>query len=412
MNDRRSFLQQSSGLAAALAFVPDAFAASRPTAARGLAPIQVGVIGIGKRGREILGELGALPEVEVKALVDAAAVALRRGGRLAGGAQAYERLDDALEKESGIGAWIVATPTPTHRAIAEQLIAAGKHVYCEAPLAGSIEDAKALVLAARGARTIFQVGHTARTNPVYDLARSFYRSGSVKDLIGGRLQHHEKNSLRLPPREGADDRSVNWRLYRDSSLGLVGELGSHQLDAFLWFTERLPLAVSGTGSIALHADGREMPDTELCIFELEKGLRLVFDGTLANSYEAAYEQFSGTMGTIKMAQRFGWLFKEADAEVQGWEVYASRQRFHDEEGITLIADATKLASQGKLKEGIGLPHPPLRYALESFLAAIREGKAPACDALHGYVATVLAAKAAEAIRSGARVEIPAALYQV
>ena len=140
--------------------------------------------------------------------------------------------------------------------------------------------------------------------------------------------------------------------------------------------------------------------------------RLVSEATLANSFDGAYEQFNGTMGTIKMAQRFGWLFKEADAEVQGWEVYASRERFASEEGITLIADATKLASQGKLKEGIGLPHPPLRYALESFLIAVREGKPPACDALHGYVTTVLAAKAAEAIRTGARVEIPAGLYQV
>ena len=74
--------------------------------------------------------------------------------------------------------------------------------------------------------------------------------------------------------------------------------------------------------------------------------------------------------------------------------------------------ATKLASQGKLKEGIGLPHDPLRYALESFLLSIRESKPAACDALSGYVTVMLAAKAAEAIRTGARVEIPAALYQV
>jgi predicted dehydrogenase len=411
MNDRRAFLQQSSGLAAAFAFVPEVLASSSRTPSAG-APLEVGVIGIGKRGREILNELGSLPEVQVKALVDVYGAALRRGGRLAGGAQAYEKLDEALAGQPTVSAWIVATPTPTHRAIAEKLIAAGKHVFCEAPLAGSIDDAKALVLASRASKTVFQVGHTARTNPVYDLARSFYRSGSVKDLIAARLQHHEKNSLRLPSREGFDDRAVNWRLYRDSSLGLVGELGSHQLDAFLWFTELRPTAVSGSGAIALHADGREMPDTELCTFELEKGIRLSYEATLANSYEKAYEQFSGTMGTIKMAQRFGWLFKEADADVQGWEVYASRETFHQEQGITLIADATKLASQGKLKEGIGLPQDPLRYALESFLASIRESKPAACDALNGYVTVVLAAKAAEAIRTGARVEIPAALYQV
>jgi hypothetical protein len=50
------------------------------------------------------------------------------------------------------------------------------------------------------------------------------------------------------------------------------------------------------------------------------------------------------------------MFKEADAPTQGWEVYANRQQFHNDEGITLIAGATKLAEQGKLKEGVGLPH--------------------------------------------------------
>ena len=49
------------------------------------------------------------------------------------------------------------------------------------------------------------------------------------------------------------------------------------------------------------------------------------------------------MGTIKMAETFGWLFKEADAPTQGWEVYASREKFHSEEGITLIADASQNA---------------------------------------------------------------------
>ena len=139
---------------------------------------------------------------------------------------------------------------------------------------------------------------------------------------------------------------------------------------------------------------------------------MLYDATIANSFEARYELLVGTMGTIKLAERFGWLFKEADAPIQGWEVYASRERFHNEEGITLIADATKLAAQGKLKEGIGLPFTPLYYAVESFLKSIQEGTPPACDAMAGLAAGAVALRANEAVISGEAVDIEPELFKI
>jgi hypothetical protein len=94
------------------------------------------------------------------------------------------------------------------------------------------------------------------------------------------------------------------------------------------------------------------------------------------------------------------MFKEADAPTQGWEVYANRQQFHNDEGITLIADATKLASQGKLKDGVGLPNSSLYYALWDFADAIANNKQPACDAQAGAQTSIIAIKAAQAITSG------------
>jgi predicted dehydrogenase len=122
-----------------------------------------------------------------------------------------------------------------------------------------------------------------------------------------------------------------------------------------------------------------------------------WDATLANSFDGQHELFVGTMGTIKMAETFGWLFKEADAPTQGWEVYASREKFHSEEGITLIADATQLAKQGKLKEGIGLPNPPLYYALQDFLKSVAGEKPATCTAADGYRAAAIALRLEEAI---------------
>jgi hypothetical protein len=92
-------------------------------------------------------------------------------------------------------------------------------------------------------------------------------------------------------------------------------------------------------------------------FEFEGGSLLDYNATLANSYEGMHELLRGKNASIKLAWTHGWMFKEADAPTQGWEVYANRQQFHNDEGITLIAGATKLAEQGKLKAGVGLPTP-------------------------------------------------------
>jgi hypothetical protein len=107
------------------------------------------------------------------------------------------------------------------------------------------------------------------------------------------------------------------------------------------------------------------------------------------------------MGTFKLAWNAGWLFKEADAPTQGWEVYANREQFHNDQGITLIADATKLAAQNKLKEGVGLPESPLYYAVADFLKSALEGKPVVCSAQEGYRAGVVAIAAHKALESGA-----------
>jgi hypothetical protein len=93
-------------------------------------------------------------------------------------------------------------------------------------------------------------------------------------------------------------------------------------------------------------------------------------------------------------------------------VYANRQTFHYDEGITLIADATKLASQGKLTEGVGLPHSALWYGLESFLKSVSSGAPVAVGAEEGFRNSVVAAAAARALASGELVAITDTMLKV
>src|SRR5207247_7229683 len=101
-----------------------------------------------------------------------------------------------------------------------------------------------------------------------------------------------------------------------------------------------------------------------------------------------------------------WMFKEADSPLLGWEVYARKEKFGDDTGIALVANATQLLAQGKTpgQEAItrDATKSPFYAALEEFTGCIRQGKKPNCGALEGLQAAVVAIKANDAIRSGAR----------
>ena len=404
---RREFLIHSAGVLGAMAILPDLSAA----ALRTLTPVELGLIGVGRQGRAIIVELQKLDNVTIGAICDSDESRLNAATRRAPNAQAYPDYRRLLDDKSIRGV-IIATPTHLHTQIALDALAAGKHVYCEAPLAHTIDDCKRIAGAAATAKTVFAVGLEGRSNPVYQLARTFYRSDSVRDPVTIEAQHYQKTSWRFSASSPDRDREVNWRLDPEVSLGLPGELGVHQFDVFHWYTDKYPESVSGHGSVRAYDDGRTVADTAHCDLVLPSGLLARWSGSLANSHAGRYELFRGVNAAIKLAWSHGWMFKEADAPTQGWEVYANRQQFHNDEGITLIAGATKLAEQGKLKEGIGLPHPSLYYALADFVRAVAGEGAVGCDAAAGARSTMVAIWAAHAVAQGKAITIDPASLKV
>lgn len=404
--DRRSFLSHGAGLAGTIVLAP-ALRAARALAP-GAEPTEVALIGAGKQGRAILGELVKLDSVKVVAVCDTSDSRLKSGLRRVQGAKGYATHGELFAAHPELRAVFVATPTHLHRSPVVDALAAGLSVYCEAPFASTLDDARAMARAARGAKGVLAVGMQGRSNPIYELARSFVRAGAIGEMAGMRAQMHRKTSWRTPVADASEEQALNWALDPALSLGLIGEFGVQQFDVLHAFMDAYPTKVRARGSIQLHRDGREVPDTVAAELVFPKGQVLAWDATLANSFDGQHEQLSGSMGTVKLAWTAGWLFKEADAPTQGWEVYANRQQFHDEQGITLIADATKLAAQNKLKEGVGLPNPPLFYGLEDFLASSLDGARVACSAEEGLRALAVGLAAKRALETGLEVEVTVA----
>ena len=404
--------------------------------------VKVAVIGCGVWGREILNTLARLPSVEVVALADTYPAMVRRAKTAAPGAETFSDYTKILENKDIQGV-IVATPSHQHKDVVVAALKAGKHVYCEAPLAHTIEDARAIAAAAKAAPfQNFQAGLGLRSDPQRKFLLDFIRAGAAGRTVKARAQSHKKQSWRQTSPNPEREKELNWRLSLETSPGLIGEISIHALDNISWYLGSRPTAVTGFGSTILWDDGREVNDSVEAVFEFPKGALVNCEVTLANSFDAEYEMIYGSDAAVMLRGNKAWMFKEVDAPLLGWEVYARKDTFYKETGIALVANATKLAAQGdKPVEDAPYTNTPLYYALESFafntdvistamkdfveqfgdddkeamadaLKAAIVNNYPAASWRDGFEATVMALKGNEAVVKKARVEIPAALFEV
>ncbi|MDX1740818.1 MAG: Gfo/Idh/MocA family oxidoreductase, partial [Rhodothermales bacterium] len=367
---RRSFLKKSSlaPLAGIVGAGSEPLSSPRPRSVDSVQdePFSVALVGFGPWGREIAATLDRMPQARLAAVCDSYEVMLRRAERSHPDAS---RMSDVAELlETDVSAVIVATPTHQHRDIVVAALEAGKHVYCEAPLASSIEDARAIARAAMDhPDLIFQSGLQYRSDPQHRNIFQFIRSGAVGTPTMARAQWNAKESWRRASPSPERERELNWRLDETVSAGLLGEVGIHQVDTAGWILRERPSAVTGFGEVVLWRDGRTVPDTVQVVFEFPSGVRMLYAATLTSSFDGAYDMFYGSDSTIMLRDSKGWMFKEVDAPLLGWEVYARKDTFYREKGIALVANATKLEAQG-LDPAADDPNveTPIYYGLEAF----------------------------------------------
>ncbi len=412
--DRRAFLGQGSSLALGLLASGSAGLHAEELVAPELPsdeetpgpPVGCAVIGLGPQGRAILRALTHAPGAQIIYVCDSYARAHKRALGIAANAAPVEDFRRVLDDADVRAVW-VTTPSHLHRDIAVAALQAGKHVYCEAPLASHIEDAKAIAQTAlQSPKLVFQAGLQRRSHPLSRSVLGFIRTGAPGRRVQMRSQWHKKNSWRRAAPTPEREEALNWRLSAETSGGLMAEVGIHQLDVGNWFLKSHPVSVTGFGGILAWRDGRDVPDTVQCLFEYPNAFHLLYDATLGSSFDGMYDLYQGRDATILLRDDRAWMFKEADAPSLGWEVYATKEKIGDETGIALVADATKLLAEGKKPGEHRERDPkktPLYYACAAFLKAVREGTESECGAAEGYQATVIALKANEAVTTASRI---------
>jgi predicted dehydrogenase len=226
----------------------------RSIADLGAAVVGTGFIGtvhveaLRRIGVQVRGVLGSTPERG-----EARAVAL-------GVPRAYPSLE-ALLDDPAVDAVHVTSPNDLHLPQAKAVLAAGRHVICEKPLAMSATQSRELVTLAAATGLVNATNFNIRYYPLNQHAHDLVTSGEIGDvrLVTGR---YFQDWLLL-------ETDWNWRLQpeRGGALRAVGDIGSHWLDLTAFITGQRIVAVMA--ELATFIDSRREPTGTVETFSTE-----------------------------------------------------------------------------------------------------------------------------------------------
>jgi predicted dehydrogenase len=143
--------------------------------------LQIGVIGAGYWGPNLIRNFSLCPHTEVAAVCDASPARLQAIGRNYRDVKLVASVDELLSLP--IDAIAIATPVSTHFALASQCLKAGKHVLVEKPLAATSSEAHALVTLAGRAGRVLMVDHTYLFNNAIRLIKQIVDGGELGEIL-------------------------------------------------------------------------------------------------------------------------------------------------------------------------------------------------------------------------------------
>jgi predicted dehydrogenase len=196
--------------------------------------IGVGVIGAGYWGPNIIRALAETPGAQVVAVAD---LDLKRLATISKRFPAVRTTQDhrTLLSDNSLDAICIATPISTHRRLAEEAFAAGKHVFVEKPLAGNVADADAIVRASEIAARTLMVGHTFVYNPAVEIVRGLLRHGVLGDVFY------------------VDSQRVNLGIHQ-FDFNVLWDLGPHDVSIILYWLGEEPIWVQCVGQAYVQPD--------------------------------------------------------------------------------------------------------------------------------------------------------------
>ncbi len=258
--NRRNFIRNVSALSTLTILKPEIVFASNINSA-----VRIGLIGCGRRATGILGSMNDNANIHITALADIfedrviqwmdfanglnkkknyAPVA---GNKTYVGADAYLRLLGNKE----VDAVVIASPGYSHPQMLEDTVAAGKHVYCEKPLAVDSDGCKQIIRTGKninGKISAFDGFQIRYATPYVEMAKRIKR-GDIGEIICVQL-YYISSGPEVIPYEGMsydEMRIRNHYHFHEISGGCYLDQAIHMIDVCNWILDATPLYAIGDG---------------------------------------------------------------------------------------------------------------------------------------------------------------------
>ena len=326
----------------------------------------VGIVGAGLQGRrraQALKTVGGSQVVIVADVRQDAAAALAANV----GCLATSQWDDIVARDD-VEAVIICTPPHLHAEIAVAAMKAGKHVLCEKPLARSVDEARAMVRAARKSGVRLKCGFNLRHHPAIRQAHQWYEAGAIGEIdwIRGRYG--------IGGRPGYDQ---DWRARAEmSGGGQLMDQGVHLLDLCRWFLGDFA-AVSGMTATRFW-DIAPLEDNAFALLRTAAGQ--------VASLHASWSQWKPFF-SFEVSGHDGYLIVEGLGGAYGTERASLGRR---DFGAPFREEAVEFRGEDRSWED----------EWREFVSAIREDREPLASGEDGLAALELAHAIYESARSG------------
>jgi len=291
--------------------------------------INLGYIGVGKQVPTLLHGLMNLPETMVIAAADVDSTKLNHflaeanklnAAKSGHQVEGYKNYRDLLARKD-IDAVVIASPDHWHAMHVVDAAKAGKDIYCEKPLALTIDEGRAMVDAVRKYKRVLQTGSMQRSQHNFRQAADLIRNGYIGDIkevnvsVGEPVKECDLPSLAAPdhldwdfwvgpslyrgynpilsPLLGASEWSM-WRLYHGFGGGYITDWGAHMFDIVQW-----ALGMDDSGPVSFTPP--DVPQAkEGLSFTYKNGVKVTHKSW--GSFNAI--QFLGTEGKIEVSREF------------------------------------------------------------------------------------------------------------
>lgn len=322
---RRTFLRNAAAISAFSIFKPSIVFGSKANSA-----IRIGVIGCGNRGTAVISSMIANTNSSIVAMADIFDDQLQKAtpvfngvnaakgfsaipaGNIYQGSKAYQKL---LENKE-VDAVQISTPAYSHVDFLEAAVLAGKHVYCEKPVAPDVHGCRRAIEVGKnlnGKQSVV-IGFQIRHASAYAEMVNRVQRGDIGELITVQLFYLSSAGHIITRNDLPDDeiRIRNHFYFRAMSGGILLDQGIHMLDVCNWALKSHPLTAVGRGNARARTEIGDTFSNYQVVYQYPGDINVsIHTSQLGHQFGDVCCRFIGTQG-IAEAHYSGGVFINGD----------------------------------------------------------------------------------------------------